>query len=117
MKPIALATIIDFDSAMLTGATVTISGNRKSGDTLAYTPITNNPITAAYDSATGRLTLSGTATVAQYEQALEAVTFKATQFGGGFLDLVVVRTITVNVVDDSNLNALIAGVVLATVSR
>lgn len=53
------------------------------------------------------------ATIAQYKQALEAFTFKASQVPGL---LPVIRTITVNVTDDSNLDALIAGVVLTTVS-
>lgn len=113
VKPITSVTILDTDSSVLTGATVTITANRKSGDTLAYTPISGNPITAVYTPSTGELRLSGTATIAQYKQALEAVTFKATQVPG-FLP--VVRTITVNVIDDSNLDALIAGVVLTTVS-
>ena len=89
-----------------------ITANFKSGDTLAYTPIAGNPITAVYTPSTGELELSGTATIAQYKQALEAVTFKATQVGG----LLPTRTITVNVTDDSNLNALLSGIVLTTVS-
>ena len=112
VKPITLATITDTDSPVLTGATVAITANFKSGDTLAYTPIAGNPITAVYTASTGELKLSGTATIAQYKQALEAVTFKATQLGG----LVPTRTITVNVIDDSNLNALLPGIVLTTVS-
>ncbi|KMO67790.1 MSCRAMM family adhesin SdrC [Mycolicibacterium chlorophenolicum] len=113
VKPITLATITDTDSSVLTGATVTITANRKTGDTLAYTPIAGNPITAVYTVGTGELKLSGTATIAQYKQALEAVTFKATQVGGL---LPVIRTITVNVTDDSSLDAAIAGIVLTTVS-
>lgn len=113
VKPITSATILDTDSSVLTGATVTITANRKSGDTLSYTAIAGNPITAVYTPSTGELKLSGTATIAQYKQALEAVTFKATQVPG-FLP--VIRTITVNVTDDSNLDAVIAGVVLTTVS-
>ncbi|BBX68352.1 hypothetical protein MPSYJ_18130 [Mycolicibacterium psychrotolerans] len=112
VKPITSATIIDTDSSVLTGASVAITANFKSGDTLAYTPIAGNPITAVYTPSTGELKLSGTATIAQYKQALEAVTFKATQVGG----LLPTRTITVNVTDDSNLNALLSGIVLTTVS-
>ncbi|MEW5813466.1 MAG: hypothetical protein AB1925_28915 [Actinomycetota bacterium] len=111
VKPITLATIGDSDSTMLTGASVAITANFRSGDTLSYTPINGNPITANYNPSTGVLTLGGTATIAQYKQALEAVTFKATQVG-----ILPTRTISVNVVDDSNLSALIAGLVLTTVS-
>ncbi|MGB2921423.1 MAG: hypothetical protein WBC15_15275 [Mycobacterium sp.] len=117
VKPITSATIVDFDSSVLNGATVIITGNRKSGDTLAYTPISGNPIRATYDAGTGELKLSGTATIAQYKQALEAVTFRATQFGGGALALFVTRTLQINITDDSNLNALIAGIVTVQVYR
>lgn len=118
VKPITSATILDLDSTVLTGATVRISGNKTTGDTLAFTPIAGNPITAApYNASTGILTLSGTATVAQYKQALEAVTFKATQFGGGFLALFGNRTLEINITDDSNLTALVPGLVTLQVFR
>jgi cyclophilin family peptidyl-prolyl cis-trans isomerase len=59
----------------LTGATVTISsGTLQSGDTLNFT--TQNGITGSY--AGGVLTLSGSATVAQYQTALQSVTFSTT---------------------------------------
>ncbi|MBX7448070.1 hypothetical protein GR927_08705 [Mycolicibacterium sp. 3033] len=111
VKPVTSATIIDTDSTMLTGASLAITAGFRSGDTLAYAAINGNPVTASYNSSTGVLTLSGTATIAQYEQAIEAVTFKATQLG-----ILPTRTITVNVVDDSNLSAVLAGLVLTTVS-
>jgi len=111
VKPITSAMIGDTDSTMLTGASVAITAGFRSGDTLAYTVISGNPVTGTYNSSTGVLTLSGTATIAQYEQALKAVTFKATQLG-----VLPTRTITVNVVDDTNLSALVAGLVLTTVS-
>lgn len=111
VKPITSATILDTDSTMLTGASVAITAGLRSGDTLGYNAINGNPVTAVYNTSTGVLTLSGTATIAQYKQALEAVTFKATQLG-----VLPTRTITVNVVDDSNLSALVAGLVLTTVS-
>ncbi|TRW85615.1 hypothetical protein FK535_09365 [Mycolicibacterium sp. 018/SC-01/001] len=111
VKPITLATIADTDSTTLTGASVAVTAGFRSGDTLGYTAINGNPVTAVYNSSTGVLTLSGTATIAQYKQALEAVTFKATQLG-----TLPTRTITVNVTDDSNLSAAVAGLVLTTVS-
>jgi hypothetical protein len=59
----------------LTGATVTISaGTLQSGDTLLFT--NQNGISGAY--ASGMLTLSGSATPAQYQTALESVTFSTT---------------------------------------
>ncbi|PRC42098.1 hypothetical protein C6A85_000000112260, partial [Mycobacterium sp. ITM-2017-0098] len=117
VKPITLATIVDTDSAVLTSASVQITSGRTSGDTLAYSPIAGLPITAVYDSATGLLNLSGTATPLQYKQALEAITFTATQFGGGWLDLTHVRTLSVYVTDDSNVSNTLPGVVAVTVFR
>jgi len=59
----------------LTGATVTISaGTLKAGDTLLFT--NQNGISGAY--ASGALTLSGSATPARYQTALESVTFSTT---------------------------------------
>ena len=58
----------------LTGATVTISaGSLQTGDTLNFT--NQNGITGSYNSGTGTLTLSGSASVANYQTALQSVTF------------------------------------------
>ena len=65
--------VSDVDSANLTGATVSITGNFASGqDVLGFT--NQNGITGSYTAASGVLVLSGTATVAQYQAALESVT-------------------------------------------
>ena len=64
-------TVTDIDSPNLTGATVTISTGLQAGDRLNFA--TQNGITGVYSS--GALTLSGTATLAQYEAALRSVTF------------------------------------------
>ena len=67
-------TVSDLNSTNLTGATVSITGNFMSGqDILEF--ITQNEITGSYDASTGVLTLSGTATVAQYQTALRSVTY------------------------------------------
>ncbi|QZT62108.1 beta strand repeat-containing protein, partial [Mycolicibacterium austroafricanum] len=69
-----LITVIDLDSSTMTGATVQISGNFAPGaDILGFTPTAD--ITGSYDSATGVLTLSGTANTLQYQQVLQSVTF------------------------------------------
>lgn len=118
VKPITLATIVDTDSAVLSGASVKITDRFTTGDTLAFAPIAGNPITAAYNTATGELKLTGTATIAQYKQALEAVTFKATRYGGGLLDVLgVTRTLSVYVTDDTSATNLLPGVVAVTVFR
>jgi VCBS repeat-containing protein len=62
------------DSTTLAGATVTITSGLVSGeDSLGF--ITQNGITGSYDSATGVLTLTGTASVADYQTALRSVTY------------------------------------------
>ena len=64
----------DVDSATLTGATVSITGNFTAGqDVLGF--VDQNGITGSYNAATGVLTLSGTATVADYQAALRSVTY------------------------------------------
>ena len=68
--------VSDPDNLQLASATVTISGNFQTGDTLSFT--NQNGIVGSYSSATGVLTLTGTATLAQYQAALDAVTFSTT---------------------------------------
>ncbi|MFO1351233.1 MAG: Ig-like domain-containing protein [Gammaproteobacteria bacterium] len=75
-------TVTDLDSATLAAATVTLTNLLDAGvEVLAVDPATltpNTPISAAYDTTTpgqGILTLSGTATLAQYQAALRTVTY------------------------------------------
>jgi lipopolysaccharide export system protein LptA len=93
-------TIID-GSATLTGATVAITIGHDSGDTLGYTAPLNNPITGSYNAATGVLTLTGTGTVAQYQEALRAVTFSTAAS-----NLASVRTVSFVVTDDGGLSSI-----------
>ncbi|MBF0130962.1 MAG: DUF4347 domain-containing protein, partial [Magnetococcales bacterium] len=72
----ATITVSDVDDTQLSGATVTISSGLTSGDVLAVT--TQNGISGSYNSATGVLTLSGTASLANYQTALRSVTFAST---------------------------------------
>jgi hypothetical protein len=77
--PVALdagATVADLDGN-LTGATVTIASGLLGGDTLNFT--TQLGITGAYSG--GVLTLSGSASAANYQTALESITYSFT--GGG----------------------------------
>jgi trimeric autotransporter adhesin len=63
------------DSTELSGATITISADTlQSGDVLNF--VNQNGITGTY--ANGVLTLSGDATAAQYQTALQSVTFSTT---------------------------------------
>ena len=70
-------TLSDADSTQLTGATVRITTNHASAqDVLSFTA--QNGITGSFVAGTGTLTLSGTATVAQYQAALRSVTYSNT---------------------------------------
>ena len=67
--------VSDVDSANLSGATVAISTGFSAGDLLSFA--NQNGITGAYNAASGVLTLSGTATVAQYQAALRSVGYSS----------------------------------------
>jgi VCBS repeat-containing protein len=61
------------DSSSIAGATVSIGSGFQTGDTLNFS--NQNGITGSYDAATGKLTLTGTASAAQYQAALDSITF------------------------------------------
>ena len=64
-------------AATLTGATVAVTNDFASDeDVLGFVNTSN--ITGSYDAATGVLVLSGTATPAQYQAALDSVTYQDT---------------------------------------
>ncbi|WP_189688244.1 cadherin domain-containing protein, partial [Pseudorhodoferax aquiterrae] len=66
--------VSDADNTHLGGATVTISGNYVNGqDVLAF--VNANGITGSWNAATGVLTLTGSATVANYQAALRSITY------------------------------------------
>ena len=67
-------TVTSFDTD-ITGATETIT-NYQSGDSLHFT--SQNGISGSYNSGTGILTLTGSATPVQYTAALQSVTFSTT---------------------------------------
>ncbi len=70
-------TLSDVDSATMTGATVQITAAYNSAqDVLAFT--NQLGITGSWDSGTGILTLSGSATVANYQTALRSITYQNT---------------------------------------
>lgn len=86
----------DVDDANLTGATVAITGGFvPSQDVLAFGTL--GTISATYNAATGVLTLTGTATVAQYQAALRTVTYDNTSD----TPTTTSRTITFTVADSS----------------
>lgn len=79
VNPVAAVDIVDADSSHLRQITMTVTTFGKSGDILVFDGLPDNPVTATYDAVTRTLTLSGLATKQQYEEALKAVTFTATQ--------------------------------------
>ena len=81
------------DTSHMTGATLVISTNEQSGDTLNFNNSNTLGITGSYSS--GTLTLSGTATSANYQTALQSVTFNSSS------TVTAARSITVQV-DDTN---------------
>lgn len=68
-------TLSDIDSDNITGATVKISSGLNADDVLAFANTSN--ISGSYDASRGLLTLSGTATKADYQAALRAVTYSS----------------------------------------
>ncbi|MBT6246327.1 MAG: hypothetical protein HOI43_12995, partial [Gammaproteobacteria bacterium] len=67
--------LTDIDTTNMASATITISsGYQASEDALAFTNA--NGITGSWNSGSGIMTLSGSATKANYEAALESVTYQ-----------------------------------------
>ncbi|MBF0261883.1 MAG: DUF4347 domain-containing protein, partial [Magnetococcales bacterium] len=68
-------TLADVDDTLITGATVRITGNHLSSeDSLSF--VNQSGITGSWDSATGILSLSGTASKADYQAALRSITYR-----------------------------------------
>ena len=70
-----LLTVTDVDSTNLVSATVEIVSGFVDGDALNFTDQLG--ITGTYDSGTGVLTLTGTASLADYQTALRSVEFES----------------------------------------
>jgi hypothetical protein len=73
-------TVSDVGGSALSGATVAISSGFQAGDTLGF--VNANGITGSYDAGTGVLTLSGSATISDYQAALASVTYGFTPANG-----------------------------------
>src|SRR4051794_14461137 len=69
-----LVTASDPDDTTLAGATVRIAANFQDGDDLLFTD--QNGISGSYDDSTGVLTLSGDASVANYQAALRSIRYR-----------------------------------------
>ena len=71
------ASVSDPDNLTLAGATVTVTGGTFAGDGDVLSAIAVGNITVSYNAATERLTLTGSDTLAHYQQVLDSVTFHA----------------------------------------
>jgi hypothetical protein len=69
-------TVTDADDTNLEGGQVRISSGFQSGDDLVF--VNQNGISGDYNSGTGVLTLSGSASVADYQTALRSTQFQST---------------------------------------
>ncbi len=108
LKVTGALTVSDVDSVNLSSASVRIAGNLQAGDVLAFT--NQNGISGTWDAGTGTLTLSGSATLAQYQAALRAVTWRSTQAFPG----TAARAIAFTVSDGSESNAAARTVAVVT---
>ncbi|WP_373091675.1 Ig-like domain-containing protein, partial [Zhongshania sp.] len=68
-------TITDVDSSNLQSATITLT-NADSGDLLNVGTLPSGITASAYNSATGELTLTGNASLADYQTAIKAIQFE-----------------------------------------
>ena len=73
-------TVTDASSSTLATATVSIGSGFVGGDTLNFSG--QNGISGFYNAATGVLTLSGTASVANYQSALNSITYSFSPANG-----------------------------------
>ena len=108
-------TVIDPDSLNLASATITLTNLLDTGqETVAVSTATvapNTPITAAYNAATGVLTLIGSAPLAQYQAALRTVTYSN---AAAAPTATPARAITFVVSDGSNTSAVATATVTVT---
>ena len=117
--------VSDATATDLVGASVVISHGFLSGDTLDFT--NQNGISGSFDNTAGVLTLSGTASLADYQKALDSVSFGSSATDPTANGTDDSRTITWSVSDtsgssigatstiDVNMNALVVGSATDTV--
>ncbi|MEO5346737.1 MAG: DUF4347 domain-containing protein, partial [Magnetococcus sp. YQC-9] len=93
--------LTDVDDALITGATVRISGNYLSSeDLLSF--VDQSGISGSWDGTTGTLTLTGSASKADYQAALRSITYQNSNNNN---PSILTRTVTFTVTDaDSNGN-------------
>lgn len=104
IAPISLApngTITDADSINMASIIVKITGNYQSGLDVLSAVTTGTGITQSFNAVSGTLTLSGIASVANYQSVLRSLTYSTNSHSGSTAQ----RTLTITVNDglvDSN---------------
>ncbi|PZR39140.1 MAG: hypothetical protein DI538_07605 [Azospira oryzae] len=94
-------TVNDVDNNFMHSAKITIAENYSSGDNLAASPTMSTKIVAAFNTATGELTLKGKDTKSNYETALSGIVFSSPVNGSATISNKIL-TISVN---DSTANS------------
>jgi lipopolysaccharide export system protein LptA len=101
------ASVSDPDNANLASATVKIAGGSFAGDgDVLAANVSGTSITASYNAATETLTLTGSDTLAHYQQALDSLTFNATSLNPTNYASNTTRTVTWALNDGSGSNNL-----------
>ncbi|WP_137148530.1 hypothetical protein [Mycolicibacterium sp. CR10] len=90
--------LLDVDSTNMSGAVVSIVGGPVAGEILGFTA--PGGIGGTYVAGTGVLTFTGTASLADYQQALRSVTFASSGTAA-----TAIRTITFTVTDSQNVTS------------
>ena len=99
-----LTTVSDVDNTTLPGATISISaGYLNTEDVLAFTNTPN--ITGTWNATTGILTLTGTTTLANYQSAIQSITYQNTN---NSTPSTTTRTVSFQVNDGAALNNIVA---------
>jgi uncharacterized repeat protein (TIGR03803 family) len=102
--------VSDGESATLAGATVAISAGFLAGDTLNFA--NQNGITGSYNASSGVLTLTGSASLANYQAALESVAFSSTSGNPSDWDTDLSRTVSWTVTDGTLSSNTIASTII-----
>jgi uncharacterized repeat protein (TIGR03803 family) len=104
--------VSDTSSATLAGATVAIGTGFLAGDTLNFT--NQNGIAGSYDAATGVLTLTGSASLDNYQAALDSITFSSTSDNPSNSGADTRRTVSWTVTDGTQSSHTIASTIIVT---
>lgn len=90
--------VTDFDSSMISSATVTITNLQDGADEVLTADTAGTSIISTYDSGTGVLSLTGASTLENYQQVLRTLQYDNASQNPGVVD----RSVTVVVNDSGN---------------